>query len=192
MLGSIRVFFSSPKLWWKFEGRYIHYNLMNGISNLIKWFPLIWKDRNYDSAYILDLLKFKLNNQAESMIKRDFHTSSQYYGKQIKLCANLVDKIKEQYYVMEHFDYYESKMEFKPIEGSDNFTIEFTHIKDDLDTYIAKYPLIYKRLLNNGTVNDGSTDSKLDISREIGRINHERAKNILFTTMKENIENWWD
>lgn len=27
------------------------YSIKYGISNLIKWFPLIWKDRDFDSKY---------------------------------------------------------------------------------------------------------------------------------------------
>jgi hypothetical protein len=37
------------------------YNLKIGISNLINWFNTIWNDQNYDYFYILEILRFKLN-----------------------------------------------------------------------------------------------------------------------------------
>lgn len=41
-------------------------NIKNGIFNLIKYFNIIWKDRDWDFIYFIDLLSFKLNN-----IKKD-------------------------------------------------------------------------------------------------------------------------
>ena len=30
------------QLWWKFEARYYHKNLIQGIKNLWSWFPVIY------------------------------------------------------------------------------------------------------------------------------------------------------
>lgn len=32
-----------------------------GIKNLIKWFPIIWKDKDWDSGYMYEMLYHKLN-----------------------------------------------------------------------------------------------------------------------------------
>ena len=41
----------------------IFYSLIYGIKNCIKWFPIVWKDRNWDELYIYMLLQFKLKNR---------------------------------------------------------------------------------------------------------------------------------
>ena len=35
-------------------------NLKNGIRNLIKWWPVIWRDRDWDHSYLSRLIEFKL------------------------------------------------------------------------------------------------------------------------------------
>ena len=40
--------------------RSYYYQLRYGISNLIKWFPIVWRDRDFDSAYIMEILLFKM------------------------------------------------------------------------------------------------------------------------------------
>ena len=57
--------FNKIRLWWKFDGKYLHRDIAQGIKNLIKWFPIIWKDRNWDDSFIFDILQFKLQNQAK-------------------------------------------------------------------------------------------------------------------------------
>lgn len=40
----------------------LFYKFKYGISNLIKWFPIIWKDRNYDHHFIDVILYHKLKH----------------------------------------------------------------------------------------------------------------------------------
>jgi hypothetical protein len=47
----------------------------------------------------------------------------------------------------------------------------------------------------NGEGRFGGEDRKKDkqvIAMNIGHINHDRAKKLLFKLMEENIERWWD
>ena len=37
-------------------------NIKYGIENLIKWFPIIVRDRDWDFAYLLEIMKFKIQN----------------------------------------------------------------------------------------------------------------------------------
>lgn len=37
-------------------------NLKQGIRNLIKWWPVIWRDRDWDHAYLSRLIEFKLTS----------------------------------------------------------------------------------------------------------------------------------
>jgi hypothetical protein len=67
-------------------------------------------------------------------------------------------------------------------------------LEENFDDYFKKYPLIYKRVLNGeGIINrEGREDDKQLIAMNIGYINHDRVRKLLFKTMEENIEGWWD
>jgi hypothetical protein len=59
------------KLWWEFEGRYYHKDFVRGIKNLFRWLPTIWKDRDWDSYYIYEIIRVKLEHQAKYIGDRD-------------------------------------------------------------------------------------------------------------------------
>src|SRR5699024_323466 len=40
-----------------------------GIIRLFKWFPIIWKDRDFDEHYMVEILQFKLQQMAELHMK---------------------------------------------------------------------------------------------------------------------------
>jgi len=50
--------------WWD----YIQYplkSLKQSIKNIIYYFPIVWKDRDWDGSFIYEILKSKLKKQAE-------------------------------------------------------------------------------------------------------------------------------
>ena len=57
--------------WFKWEFKYLHRDIAKGIKNLWKWFPVIWKDRDWDNYFIFEALKFKLKNTANYLVKHD-------------------------------------------------------------------------------------------------------------------------
>ena len=68
--------FSKIAAWWRWNGRYMHKEFARGVKNLWKWFPVIWKDRDYDSYYIYELIRVKLQNQAKYIGDKDRHTEA--------------------------------------------------------------------------------------------------------------------
>ena len=44
------------------------YKIKYGISNLIRWLPIVWKDRNYDHHFIDVVLHFKLQNTYKTLV----------------------------------------------------------------------------------------------------------------------------
>jgi len=86
--------------WVKWDLPYIHYDLLYGIKNLVKWFRLIWSDRNYDYSFMLDILKFKLEGMASLHREHgNFHRESR-----IKICIKLIDRIQSDFYWMPHYE----------------------------------------------------------------------------------------
>lgn len=44
--------------------KYAIFNVKYGIINLIKYFKIVWKDRDWDHYYLLELLEFKIKHMA--------------------------------------------------------------------------------------------------------------------------------
>jgi hypothetical protein len=155
------------------------------ISNLYRWLPIIWKDEDWDHYYIFEVLKFKLKNQAEYINKRGIHLSAKRDAEIMMTCVRLIEKIQDEYYASEYFEYYKSYLEFKKLENSELFEISETVTSEALEGYFKKYPLIYKKVYAEDL-------PKNTIAFRMGRINEERAHKLLFKIIQENIQSWWD
>jgi hypothetical protein len=190
-------FFRRIWLWWEHDGKYYHKYFISGVKNIIYWFPIIWKDRNWDGHYIFDILQHKLKAQAKYIATNDRHTRAQLDAKRMRLCVKLIKKIQEDDYQIEYMDYHKDRVWFTPCEdreGSSLYNSE--EIWEKYDEYFAKYPLIYKRVLKGeGPFTlDGRDESEMKriIAMNIAHINQDRVRKLLFKIMEENIEGWWD
>ena len=166
-------------------------NFIKNIKNLIRWFPIIWKDRDWDSHYLFTIMEFKIANIRDYISSNDRHTRAQRDAEIMNVCINLIDKVKEEYYRTEYFDYHDSDFNFNPCEDKPGlFELDIIEKSERYDEYFKKYPLIYKRVMN-GEGSFGNTD-KNRIAMSISGINHRRAKKLLFKIMEYHIESWWD
>jgi hypothetical protein len=191
------MLFKNPYLWWKFEGRYYHKDLYRGIKNLIQWFPVIWKDRDWDSYYIFQILEHKLKLQAKGIAKRDIHVNAQRDAEIMRTCVRLMEKVRDGYYESEYMDYHETKTWFESIKEQPGYsTWESEIIYENFDEYFKKYPLIYKRVLNGEGIfpinQKIGNERKQTIAMNIAYINQERAHKLLFKILENNIRRWWD
>jgi hypothetical protein len=172
-----------------YELQYIPGNIAISIRNLIKWFPVIWKDRDWDHSFIYEILKHKLENQAHYIAKKNRHTSAKRDAELMLLCARLIEMQQEESYEMEFLDYRE-------IEWTDDHWIKM--VSDNLEDYLAKYPRQYKRLLNGQITKFGHKpkqeliDNKEMASIIIAQENQDRSRKLLFKLLERNIERWWD
>ncbi len=184
-------------LWWEFKGRYLGKDFTQGIKNIWNWLPIIWKDRNYDYSYIYTILEHKLKLQSDYIGSRETHTRSKRDSEIMMTCVRLVDKCKEGYYESEYSDFHESKYWFEGVKDKPGYsTWESKILREDFQDYFDMYPLIYKRVMDGeGPFDFDGKDElevKFSIARNIGYINQERAKTLLFKIMEKNIEKWWD
>ena len=168
--------------WIKYNLPYLHLEFIRGIENLWRWFPVIWKDRNWDDYYIYKVLQFKLKNQAKHIGDHDLHTRAKRDAEKMMTCVRLIDKITDEYYGMEYMDYYDHNFNF----GNPSFEMDVT--KDELDTYFVMYPLTFKKVqAQYGDNKDRSSTGLL-----MGMDRQEKARKLLFKILEQNIESWWD
>ena len=184
-------------LWWRFDGKYYHKYFKQGVKNIIYWFPIIWKDRNYDQHYIYEVLKHKLKAQAQYIGDKDRHTRAQRDSRRMRICVKLIEKLQEDEYSSEYLEYSKDRHWFEPCEDKEEYsTWESENIWEKYDDYFKKYPLVYKRVVKGEGIFtlDGrdEADMKRIIAMSIAHINQERAKKLLFKIVEENIEGWWD
>lgn len=172
------------------------------VKNLIRWFPIIWKDRDWDDHFIWEIMKNKLRWQAKYIGDRNFHTRAEIDAKRMRLCANLIDKVQDEFYPGEYMDYHKTKYWFEDIEDKPGYSSwESRQLSENFDEFFKKYPSAYKKVLADKKLQiftletrEGETysDVKQRIAMNIGHYNHNRARKLLFKIMEENIEGWWD
>jgi hypothetical protein len=188
--------FERIRLWWKFEGRYYHKDFINGVKNLIRWFPVIWKDRDWDAHFIWELMIKKITFQAKYIGDRDFHTRAKRDAEIMMTCVRLMEKVKDEYYSTEYMDYHETEYNFVECDTPGYKRLETTELSERFDEYFRKYQSTMRKVVANPKVFDyieeDYKDKKSTLAMIIARENHSKARRILFTLMERNIEGWWD
>jgi len=184
-------------LWWAHDGKYYHKYFKQGVKNLWYWFPIIWKDRDWDEHFIFEVMKHKLKSQANYIGRRDFHTRAQQDAKRMRLCVKLIDLCQEEPYSIEYADYHKDRVWFTDVEDRPgNSLYNSETLWENYDEYFAKYPLVYKKVMKGEgpfTLHGrDEKDIKHIIAMNIAHINQERVRKLLFKIMEENIEGWWD
>ena len=175
--------------WLKHDAKYLHVNVMYGVKNLIKWFQTIWKDRDWDHHYIYDILKHKLEFQANHIAKQDVHTRSQRDAEVMLLCVKLIEIQQEDLYSMEYLEYQESEINF------DRPSINV--ISENYDEYLTRYPRQFKKLMDGKLTAFGcKTKQELYNDKQMASIiiaheNQTRSRKLLFKLLEQNIETWW-
>ena len=178
--------------WFKWEAKFIPRRFVAGVKNLWKWFPIIWKDRDYDHHFILEILKFKLHNVADRVDNTNRFVDSVNQVRDIRLCERLIQKLQDGYYVDEMHAYWETKMRTEPIENSTKYTLEFDDIRDDLHIYLSKYPNDVRRALKSRYLSNKENPSNKQIGIAVSYLREQRAKTLLFKIMDRKIMSWWD
>lgn len=183
-------------LWWNQEGRYIHREIARGFKNIWYWFPVIWKDRHWDSHYIFDIMMHKIKAQSNYIGDRGIHTRAERDAEIMMTCVRLMKLVQDETYSSEYSDYHKTKHWFEPADKEGYSTWESRILEEDFDGYIKKYPLIEKRVMAGEGIfsldGEDSLEIKQRIAMNIGQINHNRARKLLFKLMEQNIERWWD
>jgi len=189
--------FEKIGLWWRLHGKYYHKYLKHGVKNLWYWFPIIWKDRNWDDHFIFEVLKHKLKAQANYIAKSNRHTRAQLDARNMTTCINLINKLQDDFYEMEYMNYVKDKSWFIPSkEKPQYFTWENEIIYENLDQYFAKYPLIYARVMKGegpfSWEGQKTQELKRRIAMNMGHLNQQRAHKLLFKILQTQIQGWWN
>lgn len=101
-------------------------NFKVGILNLIKWFPIIWNDRDWDYNYLLILLKFKLENMSYRLYTDDISTVCRKNSKKIDKAVKILSRMIEDEYDSNHLKDHDKKWgKLKMTVSPDTFQLNF-------------------------------------------------------------------
>jgi len=74
-------------------------NIATGIKNLIAFTPIIWNDRDWDHAFLLELLEFKLRRMAKFIGERGQHLDANVDAARIAEAADICRRLRtDDYY----------------------------------------------------------------------------------------------
>jgi len=173
------------------------------IKKIWYWFPIIWKDRDWDSHYIFEILKHKLKTQSQYIGTNNNHLMAKQDSRRMDLCVELINKVQDEFYNMEYMEYFDEINWTAPTKDHQGlYSWESRIIKDNLEQYFEKYPLIYRKVIRGEGYSKIEYDFKkpggvpTEVNKKIARnmayINQDRAHKLLFKIMEENILKWWD
>jgi len=186
--------------WWLQDARYYPRNFVDSVKNLIAWFPIIWKDRDWDDHYIFEVLKFKIKRQAKYIGSRNIHTNAKRDEEIMNLVAILIQLEQDETYNMEYMDYHKTKNYFVKTDdefaGEETYEWKSSELTENFDEFFNKYPRQYKKAvsgeLKRFTRYDDETKNKQIYAMEIAHENQERCHRLLFKILANNIRKWWD
>ena len=166
---------------------------IQGVKNLIKWFPVIWRNRDWDHTFIYDILMFKLEQQAKYIGGKDRHMSAKRDAEIMLLCTKLIDLSSNEFYDMEYMDYNESEYNWLDVlDRPDLKELDIVETSETYSEYFAKYPNMYRRVMNMESPVFELNGSNQVIAMNIAYYNNERCHELLFKLMERNIRRWWD
>jgi hypothetical protein len=152
-------------------------NFKYGIINLIKWFPVVWKDRDWDHEFILDILKFKLTNVENMFRHHGNHVDSEKDADNVHKAILYLDRMISFDYdenVFKHHDKKWGQIETKTMERNGRSCFDITRSNIKTVENEKKEHKEYRRL------------SKIVEKQEV------QDYEMFFNHLKKHIRSWWD
>lgn len=149
------------------------------IKNLIKWFPIIWKQYDFDYRYSIEVLIFQLNKQADFLDSDKAYTvSAKANASSIRRFTRLLKDVYDEKFGMEYMDKFtkqfgEVTIDFKPIPGTEYSEIVNTYPKVDGYTEDQLEDIYYKML--------NESNKK-----------QEKAHKLVWKLFERYVRGWWD
>ncbi len=170
---------SRVKEWWLDIELYLLYRnwfvklcrkISKSIKNLIIWFPIIWKDRDWHGDYLLENIEFKLKQMSKFHKKHGYNVEADSIAEEMKELSKLIEKITNNDYKSERMEELIDKVEFS-----------FSSEKDSRGMYTLK----------STGLTDEENKEMLDLEYELYKLKRKDLDKV-FDIMKERIEYWWD
>jgi hypothetical protein len=186
--------------WWSYTKTYRfeipYYDFKKGISNLYKWFKIVWKDNDFGYDDIIKIWRFKLEKTANEFERKYNKAKSQnktYYDdlleqiKWMRLCCRLIDKIWSNnldgnIYSEEYTLYYKNEYVWQPC-------VEDLEKYKDLAKAINRDKKI-ESILNDTYYDEIDLESEIEL--DIFDLESDKAYNLKTKTIFENFDDYFE
>jgi hypothetical protein len=166
-------------------------NFIEGVTNIIRWIPTLYQDRDWDDFYITKMLQKKIEFQREHLVYHNRHLNIDIDNRNMTWVLNLIERKHHDYYQLEKYDYEESEFVFTPsLDHPNCSTLDVKVNSENWDDYLAKYKGAVRRVKKLYANKDLS--DKQDLTHYVARYNQERCNKLLWRIMDEKSEQWWD
>ena len=157
---------------------YIRYDVPRGLKNLIRWFPVIWQDRDWDHWFLYSIMKKKLEQMEHLQENHGMSINSKKYAKQIRVCRILLDRLMKDDYMENALfwhtkKYGERQLDFKDTDYGENWV-----------EMITKYA--------EPAIDKIKADKDWHRCYEHSEMMQQQDLDLLFKNMNKNIRGWWD
>jgi hypothetical protein len=162
---------------------------LDSLINLFRWFKTMWKDRDWDSYFVYEILKRKLVNMKEHF---EYHDNDVHTMKYLKLSIKLLERIQGEHYLMEWNQYATINTTVVKVPNTITSTINMEVSEERFVDYFTKYKYTVNSLWRSklGYKAIFGIKSDLEIAMSLGVHNHNKAKRLLFKILDNNLESW--
>jgi len=155
-------------------------NIKQGIESLWIWFPVIWRDRQWDHQFIYQVFRHKLHLTEQLIRNHGHHLYHVKDADKIKLCVNLLDRLIKDDYHETAFKRHEEKW------GA--VQLNWNNSEDHPDMQEAA--ITYPNVKTDEDKNSERKDFKIASQNEMKQ--REQDLDILFKNIRRHIQTWWD
>lgn len=152
------------------------------IKRVIEYSSILWKDKDYDYAYILDMIQYKIQRTREHIGHHNLLTNTQKYCNQMLEVEALIEFIRKDEFCEKEREAHDKKWgesvwnsipcnDGNKFAGSEIRTVRL-NVRTEKDRINERKE--YRKLMN------------LEIQRS------RNAWNRLFRLLNQNMRNWWD
>ena len=154
------------------------------IERTLSFLPLIWKGYDWDYRYAIDLFQHQLKRTEKSIRENGIHVGNHNTASRIKTAVDLMQKVYDEDYQMEHYDVLEK------IYGKSN--CEFVET-GDLDE--KGEPYYTMKITYENAVDEKHNEEIEKVRHEmflLSKDKQKRAHKLLWDFIEHNIQKWWD
>jgi hypothetical protein len=150
------------------------------IKRTLAYLPIIWRGYDFDYRYALELFGYQLTRIADHLESdRAYTVKAKSNARRIRTIVELMNKVYDEEYRMEHFD----KME--QVWGS--WSMDWGDLGNGKSIYRGS-----KWELADTPEKQQQADEQYSTLAELAEQKHQRAKKLLWKLVEHNLEHMWD
>ena len=107
-------------------------NKIRQIRKVLRWIPILWRDRDWDYYFVYEILKQKLID-TEAYIRKDgLHVFNEHDADSIKTAIEMIEKVQTEY----HLDKYLAEKQPWSSEGIKQATKDHDKARKELFNFL--------------------------------------------------------